>query len=625
MEQFLDGLSIPTDPAVSPDGSRVAFVVTRTVLEDDEYRRAIWMADTEGARPFTGGDGDTAARWSPDGTTVAFLRKVDDHPQLALIPTDGGEARVVTEFPLGVGGEPVWSPDGSQIALVGGLWDQDWADLDEEERKRKPRHITRRDYRFDGLGWIHDRRRFVHLVDSSGEKEPVRLTDGTENEANPVWSPDGKTLVYLTGPSDRPGFDPGSTVALATSDGSPVDSPVPWGIWATAGFRPDGVLHAIGMPGIDFPDLPQLWRFDPDPVCVNSDHPRAVYTFTAGSTRLVFQGQTAVLSNIDSGSVGLIAVSPDGEVDESITGHVVVGGFDVVAGTLAATVSTIDHPGRLVVRRGDQETVVDDFGGATPEVIEPEHFVLEGPEADLDVWVYLPPGDDEVPLLLNIHGGPASQYGWGFFDEFQVYADAGYGVVATNPRGSGGRDREFLRAVRGEGWGTVDVADVDRAVAAALDRFTRLDPDRLGVMGGSYGGFLTAWLIAHQDRWKSAIVERALLSWPSFGGTSDIGGWFEDKYLGAPGLAWDKSPQRLADRISTPTLVIHSEQDLRCPIEQAEQFFDTLLRNGVHAEFLRFPGEGHELSRSGKPRHRQERFEAILEWLGRTLMSPAGS
>jgi len=224
-----------------------------------------------------------------------------------------------------------------------------------------------------------------------------------------------------------------------------------------------------------------------------------------------------------------------------------------------------------------------------------------------------------VPFLLNIHGGPASQYGWGFFDEFQVYADAGYGVVATNPRGSAGRDAEFLKAVSGEGWGTVDVADIDAVVAAALEKFPRLDPDRLGVMGGSYGGFLTAWLIAHQDRWQTAVVERALLSWPSFGGTSDIGGWFGDSYVGVADLQWNRSPLRVAHQTTTPTLIVHSENDYRCPIEQAEQYFNVLRRQRVVTEFVRFPNEGHELSRSGKPKHREERFEIILDWLERTL------
>jgi dipeptidyl aminopeptidase/acylaminoacyl peptidase len=161
-------------------------------------------------------------------------------------------------------------------------------------------------------------------------------------------------------------------------------------------------------------------------------------------------------------------------------------------------------------------------------------------------------------------------------------------------------------------------------VIEALERHDRLDPDRMGLMGGSYGGFMTAWMIGQEDRWKSAVVERALISWTSFSGTSDIGGTFTENYLGAAypegwDTWWSQGPLALAHNVSTPTLVLHSENDFRCPIEQAEQYFMALLRNGTTTEFLRFPGEGHELSRSGKPKHRVERFEAILDWHDRHL------
>ncbi len=243
---------------------------------------------------------------------------------------------------------------------------------------------------------------------------------------------------------------------------------------------------------------------------------------------------------------------------------------------------------------------------------------------EIDAWVYLPPGSEPVPTLLNIHGGPASQYGFGFFDEFQVYVGAGFGVIACNPRGSAGKGREFLTAVVGDGWGRVDLADVLAVVEAAVERFPRIDPERLGVMGGSYGGFLTAWVTAHDTRFRSAVVERALLSFPSFWGTSDIGPTFTPNYTEADypdgwPVWFEHSPIAHAHRVRTPTLILHSENDFRSPIEQAEQYFVALLRNGTPVEFLRFPEEGHEMSRSGKPRHRRERFEAIIDWHRRHL------
>ena len=227
-------------------------------------------------------------------------------------------------------------------------------------------------------------------------------------------------------------------------------------------------------------------------------------------------------------------------------------------------------------------------------------------------------------MLLNIHGGPASEYGFYFFDEFGVYVSAGYAVVASNPRGSEGRGREWLRAVIGDGWGRVDMEDITAVVDQAVRRDSRLDPSRIGIMGGSYGGFLTAWAIARDDRYRSAVVERALIDWESFGGTSDINRDFSGLYL-SPATPWDHQalwgagPLATADQINTPTLIVHSEQDLRCPIGQAEQLFTALLRRGIDVEMVRFPDEGHELTRSGSPRHRVERFEIILAWHDRHL------
>lgn len=362
--------------------------------------------------PFTTGETDSSPRWSPDGTRLAFVREVEDRPQLAVIAVDGGEARVVTEFPLGVAGEPVWSPDGETIAIVGTVWVDEWVDVSPEERKRMPRRITRRDYRADGRGWINDRRRFLYLVDPDGGTEPRRLTDAVEDEAGPAWSPEGTKIASLSSTSPHPGYDPGAAVRVASVADGKTSEPAPWGMWSAVGYRPDGVLHAIGYPGTDFPDHPLLWRFEPEPICVNPGHARAVFSFAVGAARLAFRGDEAVVSNIDSGSVGVVAVTADGRVEELIGDRGVVSGFDVAGGTLAATFSTIESPGMLILESGAGRVVVDDFGGDQPETIRPEHFVVDGPGGPLDVWVYLPAGEGPVPLFLNIHGGrPASMAG----------------------------------------------------------------------------------------------------------------------------------------------------------------------------------------------------------------------
>jgi dipeptidyl aminopeptidase/acylaminoacyl peptidase len=299
-----------------------------------------------------------------------------------------------------------------------------------------------------------------------------------------------------------------------------------------------------------------------------------------------------------------------------------------MGGRVVAAVSSPTEPGEIVsVTDGDEQQLTF-YSPPSGLVVRPtEHFVTQSGGMELDVFVLTPDGHGPFPVLLNVHGGPATQYGFGFFDEFQVYTGAGYAVVATNPRGSSGKGLDFTRAVVGASWGVVDLADINSALEAALDRFPQLDRDRIGIMGGSYGGYMTAWAIARDQRYRSAIVERALLSFPSFAGTSDIGPFFGPNYIETTeqGPMWAKSPLSLADQVRTPTLVIHAEEDYRCPIEQAEQFLVALWQNDIPAEMLRFPGEGHELSRSGKPRHRVERFQAILSWHDKYLKSEDGS
>ncbi|MCC6375552.1 MAG: S9 family peptidase, partial [Microbacteriaceae bacterium] len=223
------------------------------------------------------------------------------------------------------------------------------------------------------------------------------------------------------------------------------------------------------------------------------------------------------------------------------------------------------------------------------------------------------------PVLLNIHGGPYTQYTGTVFDEVQVYVEAGYAVVMCNPRGASGYGQAHGRAIRHQ-MGALDFTDIIDFLEGALEANPSFDPNRIGVMGGSYGGYMTAWIIGHDDRFKGAIVERGFLDPVGFVGTADIGDFFGDEYLGTdPIKVAAQSPQEFVENVSTPTLILHSEQDLRCPLSQGERYYLALKRRGVEAEMLIFPGENHELSRSGQPRHRLQRFEAILEWWNRYL------
>lgn len=620
--QDISLLAVPSDPQIHTDGVRVAFVVTRLDLEEDTYRRLIHIHDGESQRPFTAGPIDSMPRWTSLGDRLAFLRATDlkkPTPQVWVMPADGGEARKVTDFALGA--EFVaWSPDGNSLAVVAKAYVEKGEDLDDDERGRRPRRITRFPYRYDGRGWLHDRRRQVWIVDPAGEKEARRLTEGDFDEAFPAWHPEGDRVAIVTDRHPRQGLEAGSDLFEVTVDGE-LREAAPRGRWLAPVYRPDGVLFGIGGPQVDYPRLDHLWQLDEMADATEID--RSIYSLTAALSPPAWHDGSLYAVVEDSGRVELRRFDAPGDGVTIIGGDRQVTGFDVArSGRVVATVTDTTDPGELVEVLSGEERSLTAFGGEDkPSLVAAEHWRVPSDGTDIDVWTFVPGGSGPFPVLLSIHGGPATQYGFGFFDEFQVYAGAGFAVVSCNPRGSSGRGLEFARAVREEGWGSVDVADVTAALESALDRFPELDRERIGIMGGSYGGFLTAWTTSKDKRFKSAVVERALTSFPSFNGTSDIAPQFGVNYLGTRELlpSWEKSPLAFAADIRTPTLIIHSEEDFRCPVEQGEQLLFALWMNGVEAEMLRFPGEGHELSRSGKPKHRLERFEAILAWHDRFL------
>ncbi|MGI9610972.1 MAG: alpha/beta hydrolase family protein, partial [Acidimicrobiia bacterium] len=334
----------------------------------------------------------------------------------------------------------------------------------------------------------------------------------------------------------------------------------------------------------------------------------------------------------DSGRIRVIEIQQDGTTSDLVGGDRVITGVSPRGdGTAFAFVASApDDPGELHWWEDGEELPLTSLNAAfrdAVQLVRPERFLIEHEGVAIEGWIYLAPGDESVPVLFNIHGGPATQYGYGFFDEFQVYVDAGYGVVATNPRGSSGYGLDHVRSIVGT-WqqsDPPDVRDLETAVDAAAAVEPRLDLDRVGIMGGSYGGLMTARLIGRSDRYRSAVAERGVYNFRSFAGTSDIGPSFTQMYFERPvaeipDVLWAASPLALAPNVTTPTLLIHSETDHRAPIEQSQQLFAALLAAGVETEFAWFPrGQSHELSRSGDPSLRLERFNLILAWHDRYL------
>lgn len=602
---------------LSPDGFFAVYSQSVIDLADNIYVRSLWLAGGE-SRQLTEGPSDKQPRWSPDGTSIAFLRTVEGTDQLALMAADGGDVELVTAFEEKVVAFD-WAPD-SQRLVVQAQEHVDGFGHVEEERDRPPRRITRFPYRFDDPRW--DGTTVDHLWIVARGAEPIRLTSGTVTCEGPKWSPTGEHIAFL---SDRSGRLFGSTsknICIVASGGGDVEAASDAGLFDEVSYRRDGVIHAVGLQQeSDWPSPTQLLRLADHQLEAVAPH----VDRTIVGAGVAWIADDAVYAVEDGGKQVVVRVSPTGKVVRVFDEKAGVRSLAVGGDRLAIVSTTYRDPSQLVVVGDTTSVWAQPNADLDIGLVDGDYFQVSTDGVEVDAWVYLPPGEDPVPLLLNIHGGPAGAYGFGFFDEFQMLVGAGYGVVACNPRGSSGRGESWMKAVTGDGWGVRDLSDIQAVVDAALDRHRRLDASRKGIMGGSYGGFLTAWTVAHDNSYQSAVVERALLNWISFAGTSDIAATFPGMYLEGSSMPadferlWHASPIRLANEIETPTLIVHSEGDYRCPIEQAEQLFAILLRNGVATEFLRFPGESHELSRSGTPQHRLQRVEAILEWHSRFL------
>ena len=349
--------------------------------------------------------------------------------------------------------------------------------------------------------------------------------------------------------------------------------------------------------------------------------------FGGGVLPLLVDEQAVTTISLERGAVGLLRFPVDGgEPLRLLGGRRQVHDYAAAGGAVAAVVSDPTSAGEVVVLRDGVETTLSDFGAllARSAPLRPMEE-LEGTARDgtrVHGWVLKPAGAGPHPVVLMVHGGPFAMYGYTLFDEAQVYVGAGYAVVMGNPRGSSGYGEPHGRAIVGD-FGNLDTQDVLALLDAALAD-PDLDGDRVGVMGGSYGGFMTSWLVAHSDRFRAAISERACNAFDSFEGSSDIGWLFVSQYNGTdPERVLAQSPLTHVDRIRTPMLLIHSEHDWRCPVEQAQRLFVALKQRKVDVELLLFPGEGHELSRSGLPSHRIARFEAVLDWWGRHLKPSA--
>jgi len=656
-------------PRVSPDGQRVAFVATAIDERKHAYHASICVAPTGGgeARRFTSDPANAhSPAWSPDGRWLAFVsdregestgKNAREHgkgkPQVWLIPGDGGEAHQLTFMPHGVS-NPTWSPDSQHLVFSAAV-----GPLDEETEDGKPlprvRVIDRLLYRLDGVGFIHDKRQHLFLVDLAGG-EPQQLTDGDWDDKDPAWSPDGTHIAFTSSRGEDRWRLPCPDIYTlpiqnnqagklrCLTDGTRSCYSPSW--------SPEGKTIAfIAKPKLRSANHTELF------IIAAGSKPGAVRCLTGE-----FEGSCSDWTNSDMtneqllpapqwssdskmlyilasqrGATRVYAISSEGAGKQPpvlTPGNVHAMDFstDRAKSTIAVLIEDSTHlaeifvcpvatPGELRQLTSFNDALLDELALAAPEYM-PYTGVDGWP---MDGWILKPRDFDagrKYPLVVEIHGGPNTQYGYGFMHEMQVLAAAGYVVLYTNPRGSLGYGRDFALAVRGA-WAVKDSLDIMAGVDALLQK-GYIDEQRMGVIGGSYGGFMTSWLVGHTDRFKAAVADRSVTNRFSFFGSSDIGWDFTDDDMETP--PWDDperymrmSPITYVKHIHTPLLIIHSESDLRCNIEQSEQLFAALKYLDREVLFVRFEGQNHGLSRSGHPKSRLERLGHIKTWFEKHL------
>ena len=628
-----------SDPSMSHDGARLAFVRSKIDEEQMERHSQVMMMSLPDGQPypFTQGREDEAPRFSPDGSSITFVRPDDKgRKQLWLIPVHAGEARRLTDVPGGVS-DHAWSPNSRHLAFASDV-DPDRLPDDHDAKKDPHVRVVRRiRYRSDITGWRGDAFHHLFVVDAQ-TGETRQLTQGEGDDRLPTWSPDGRSIAFVSDRLVDRDITWYSEAYVVPFEGGEAQQ---WsqGLYSVgaAAWSPDGSkLAVLGTDDVEIGDPWQAWLFAIGPGQAPHRLTDGSYTpvLPAPQLRWTDDGRIVFLAD-HRGESSLCEMPAEGGALRTITG----GGVQYTAVALDGTASraavvavTPSSPGDLDlvdIKDGSQTRLTafnDDYLVQHPPATM-EKFSISRAGMEIESRLWLPPDFDpsrQYPLVVDIHGGPHGKFADAFNSTQQVLATAGYVVLAVNPRGTASYGPEFAKAVLRD-WGGQDYLDIIAAVDEVCLR-PYVDTSRIGVHGYSYGGYMSAWIVGHDTRFGAAVVGAPCISLLSAYGTSDIGVSFGETQWGrtpedARDILIERSPLTYAPYVQTPVLLLHGEEDYRCPLGQSEEYFVALKRLGKEVELVRFPGASHSFLRSGHPRLREEYLGRMLAWFDRLLPS----
>lgn len=642
-----------TSPVLAPNGKEAVFIRTKMEASSNSYIGYLYHIDleTNEVTQWTHlNERISNIQWSPSGKYVSFLASRTKKNQLYILPTNGGEAKCMTNFMFGLT-HYAWTPDEETIWFSANVEDgKSFGDVPTKQDPKKPQPFAteKMQYKMNGMGLLRENRHsqigFIHIE----TKRVTRYTEDAFDYRFGSLSHDGKKIVYSVNRHENTDFDfhaPLYIVDIETKEERLIVDME--GYFGEVAFSlDDAYVSFVGAPLEPFKNAAhsEVYIYNVAEDYFSSltammdlpvgDYQTADVQQGAVAPGVVWCDDHALYFQLSTmGDTRLYYATLDGAIYPATPEDEHVYGYDIAHDAIhaLATISSPTSVGELYhlnISTGEREQLTHFNDAWQQEVMLSKPEPISFPSFDgttIFGWLMKPTAYEEgqqYPLVLTIHGGPHMMYGNTFIHEMQLLAAQGYGVLFVNPRGSHGYSQTFVASCQND-YGNGDYQDLMHAVDFAIEENEWIDSTRLAVMGGSYGGFMTNWIVGHTNRFKTAITQRSISNWISFYGVSDIGYYFTNWQIGGDyddiERLWKHSPLKYAKDVQTPLLILHSEEDDRCPIEQAEQLYIALKSHKKEARFVRFPKANHDLSRNGLPHLRIARLEEMVQWLEQQL------